>query len=203
MKMSEIILSAHQPNFMPYLGFFDKMKKSDIFVIRDEVLFVKKEFHNRNRIRINSNSLNKPQSKWINVPVKNKNDYIKNIEIKNDVNYKNRMIWNQKILHEIKASYQKAPYFEEFFPEFEKIFDNSEDKLTLLNMKIIKFLKKAFNIKSKIIIASELKLKKEHYKESNASQDLVDICKSLKADTYLSGDGGKVYLNSNPFKENE
>ena len=71
-----LIVSAHQPNFLPYLGFFDKMMKSDILVIRDEVLYVKKEFHNRNRIRINGNNPLNPQSKWISIPVIEEEDYI-------------------------------------------------------------------------------------------------------------------------------
>ena len=55
--MSDLIVSAHQPNFMPYLGFFDKMMKSDVFVIRDEVLFTKRDFHHRNKIRINGKNI--------------------------------------------------------------------------------------------------------------------------------------------------
>lgn len=192
------IVSAHQPNFLPYLGFFDKMKKSDIFVIRDEVQFVKKEFHNRNRIRINGNDKDNPQSKWVSVPVYETNGLIKDINIKKDFNHKNKN-WNELILHDIKVNYNKAPFFENFFCELEKIFDNSEDSLNLLNMKIIKFLAKVFEIKTKIIIASELNLKQLKNEKSDPSQDLADICKALNCNIYLSGIGGKDYLNKNPF----
>ena len=65
----EKIVSAHQPNFLPYLGFFDKMDKSDVFVIRDEVQFAERDYHHRNRIRINGPRNNEPQCKWIRVPV--------------------------------------------------------------------------------------------------------------------------------------
>ena len=89
---SNIILSAHQPNFLPYLGFFNKMKQSDIFIIRDEVLYIKKEYHNRNRIRINSHdNIKSPKSKWISVPVEDPNDFIKYAKIKKEARIKNKL----------------------------------------------------------------------------------------------------------------
>ncbi len=202
MKSDFLVVSAHQPNFMPYLGFFDKMQKSKIFVIRDEVLYVKKEFHNRNRIRINGNDVNEPQSKWINVPVKDPKDYILHATIKKDLKLKN-LSWNEKTLQDIKLNYEKAPYFNKFFPEIESIFDNNHDDLISLNMKLIKFLARSFQIKTKIILASELDLKPKRYEKSDASQDLAKICEVLKADVYLSGSGGKGYLNLEPFNKNK
>lgn len=191
----------HQPNFLPYLGFFDKLKRSDIFVIRDEVLFVKKNFHQRNKIRINSNdNINNPQFKWIKVPVVNMMDYITHIPIKRDA-IRDKMPWNKRILHDIKVSYEGAEHFSEFFPELKKIFDNSDEKLITLNMKLINFLKNSFGIKTKIILASDLCLKPEHYEKSDASQDIVNICKKVNANVYLSGDGAKDYINQEPFEK--
>ena len=109
-----LVVSAHQPNFLPYLGFFDKMKKSDIFVIRDEVLFIRKDYHQRNRIRINGNdNLGNPQFKWLKVPVEEKLDYIMHIPVKKEFLIK-KIPWNQKILQGIKASYKGAVFFDEY-----------------------------------------------------------------------------------------
>jgi hypothetical protein len=191
------IISAHQPNFIPYLGFFDKMSKSDIFVIRDEVLYMKKEFHNRNKIRILSN---KPQSKWISVPTDNPHNYILHTKIKNDCRIKNRP-WHKFLLNEIKSNYANSPYFKDFFPKFEDILNNEDESLLKLNMKIINFLKDKFNINTKIILASELNLKPQNYQKSDASTDLAKICEALNASTYLSGPGAKTYLSLNPFKQ--
>ncbi|MDO8509080.1 MAG: WbqC family protein [Nanoarchaeota archaeon] len=197
-KMSKV-LSAHQPNFLPYLGFFDKMQSSDIFVIRDEVLFIKKEYHNRNKIRINSHdNVNNPMSKWISAPVHHQDDFIKHILIQKEIKQKN-IQWYQSILHEIEASYSKAPYFKTFFPEFQKIFNNSETHLLSLNMKVINLIKEIFQIKTPIILASQLKLKPDHYEKSAASVDIANICQALNADIYLSGSGGRTYLNLEPF----
>jgi len=193
MKSRSLIVSAHQPNFMPYLGFFDKMQKSDILVIRDEVLYVKKEFHNRNRIRINGNDLDNSQSKWVNVPVEDPKDYIMYAKIKND------SLWNERILQTIKLNYDKAPFFEEYFPELEKIFSDRDDNLLSINMKLIRFFAHAFDIKTKIIMASYLNIRQKNYEKSDASEDLMNICKVLGGDVYLSGNGGRIYLNKEIF----
>ncbi len=195
-----LIVAAHQPNFIPYLGFFDKMKKSNIFVIRDEVLFVKNEFQNRNLIRVNSyDNLYSPTSKWLTVPVDHPYDYIKYVTIKKDVTRHNKL-WHLHMLHEIEASYANAPFFSTYFPEIKKIFDNTDDLLITLNMKIINFLKSVFKIKTEIILASTLNLKPLHYQKSDATEDLVSICQKLEAEVYLSGIGGKGYLEYNQFK---
>jgi hypothetical protein len=195
------VLSAHQPNFIPYLGFFDKMKNSDVFVIRDEVLFVKKEFHNRNRIRINSNdNINSPQSKWVSAPVEDPHDYIRHAKVSNDA-MQGGMQWNKYFLHNLEASYGRTPFFKQFFPGIKAIFENPDDSLLGLNMRIINFLKEAFSIETEIVMASSLGLKPAHYAESDATKDLIDICKKMGADVYLSGAGGKGYLDEKQFAD--
>jgi hypothetical protein len=194
------VVSAHQPNFMPYLGFFDKMQASHIFVIRDEVLFVKKEFHNRNRIRINSHdNINSPGSKWISVPVEDPKDYIKHAKIKRDSMQKG-LLWSEQIRHDIEVNYQKAPFYKKYSQQILGLFDNSDTDLLSLNMKIIEMMRKLFNIKVEIVFASELGLKPGNYQESDASEDLANICKALGADVYLSGQGGKGYLSTKFFE---
>jgi hypothetical protein len=199
--MSEVVVSAHQPNFLPYLGFFEKMRDSDVFVIRDEVLYVPKEYHNRNRIRINSNdNLNNPQSKWLNVPVVEQDDFIKYIMIKRDT-IQNKRPWNEQILHDLKVNYEKAPFFDKYYPEFEEIFKNPDDRLMDVNMRIIRLFMKAFNINTKIIYASDLGLKSAHYEKTDGSIDLLNISMALGTTTYLSGAGGRNYLNQEPFEK--
>ncbi|MFA5019706.1 MAG: WbqC family protein [Candidatus Pacearchaeota archaeon] len=195
------VMSAHQPNFMPYLGVFDKMKKSDIFVIRDEVLYVRKEFQNRNKIRINGNdNLNNPQSKWVGVPVCHKEDYIKHILINNELKIKGKN-WKHQLIHDLEANYKKTEYFNKFFPMLKEIILKEHTTLLNLNLEIMEFFRKAFNINTKIIFASQLGLKPEHYEKSNASQDIIKICKTTGANVYLSGEGGKNYLDLELFNK--
>ncbi len=198
--MSDRIMAAHQPNFLPYLGFFDKMEKSDIFIIRDEVLFVEKDYHQRNRIRINSfDNINSPQFKWIKVPVFPVKDFIKHLRIKTDFKERNRL-WRDQILHDIRVNYENTPHFDRLFNKLEDAFLNSDNSLLSLNMDIINLLKKSFSIKTKVVLASELGLKPEHYEKSDASEDLAALCKAVDANVYLSGAGAKVYLNLEPFE---
>ncbi len=202
--MSEVVISAHQPNFIPYLGFFDKMKKSDIFVIRDDVLFSsnKNSFHHRNRIRINgNNNLENPQWKWLTLPIEEKSDLIKNIRIKRNTIKKKNILWNAELLDSIEKNYKNSRFFQEYFPVFERIFDNSDETLLSLNMKIINFLKNVFGIDTKIVFASSLELKYGKDEEKNASEDLAKICEALGGKIYLSGSAGKNYLDLEPFKK--
>lgn len=195
------VLAAHQPNFMPYLGFFDKMKKADVFVIRDEVQFVKRDFHHRNRIRINSNdNINNPMHKWLSVPVEKSKDYILNIPIKKETRI-NGLEWNKQMLRDIKLNYYKTPFFDDYFSDLKSILNNSDDKLVNLNIRIINFLKKVFGINSKVVMASDLKLSNFDSEKSDASLKLAELCKELNADVYLSGSGGRNYLNLDVFKK--
>ena len=68
-----MITSIHQPNYLPWLGFFSKIKQSDLFVLFDDVQFPrgKKHFGHRNKIKTNFNA-----SKWLTVPIKNKSDMV-------------------------------------------------------------------------------------------------------------------------------
>ena len=202
--MSEVVISAHQPNFIPYLGFFDKMKKSDIFVIRDDVLFSSNSdsFQHRNKIRINgNNNLENPQWKWLTLPIEKKSDLIKNIRIKRNTIKKKDEAWNVELLSSIKKNYGNSKFFNGYFPVFERIFDNSDETLLSLNMKIINFLKNVFGIKTKVVLASSLGIEFTSGEEKNASEDLARICAALGGSVYLSGFGGKGYLDLEPFKK--
>ena len=190
----EKIVSAHQPNFLPYLGFFDKMDKSDVFVIRDEVQFAERDYHHRNRIRINGPRNNEPQCKWIRVPVTKEQKHLRQITVRNEVKDKN-VPWNIFMLRQIKSNYETAPFFSKYYPELEAILRVKTEKLIDLNMEIIKFLKRCFDINTEIVYASQL----DYDKTNDASEDLVRIAKALDADVYLSGVGGRVYLNHDSF----
>lgn len=200
--MSKITVAAHQPNFMPYLGFFDKLRKSDIFVIRDEVMFTKRDYHHRNRIRINGNdNLNKPQFHWIGVPVKDEKKYLQHIQINQDAKRGTRH-WKKELEHELTTNYGTANYYDEHFTNLMEIVNNSGNSLTEMNMQIINYIASSFKINTNIIMASELGLRSDNNDaDSDPSQDLVDICKAVGGDVYLSGDGGKNYLDLTPFKK--
>ena len=184
------IVSAHQPNFMPYLGFFDKMIRSDVFVIRDEVQFVERDYHHRNRIRIDSPRGEAPQCKWIRVPVVKEQIDLKHIRIKSRVRDKN-VPWNIFMLRQIRSNYATAPYFVKYFPELDLILRIQTTRLIDLNMAIINWLQRCFGIDTEVIYASQL----NYGKTGDPTKDLVKIAEAVDADVYLSGSGGRAYLN--------
>lgn len=182
-------IAVHQPNYLPYFGFFSKMNSSDIFVIYDDAQFVKNDYHHRNRIRIYNGW------KWLTVPVEKKYIPIKDIRINNDYLWKG-MKWPKIHLKEISDNYINCPHFTKYESEITNIYNTTYDKLIDLNMDLIYFLMNAFNINTKIVFASELDF------TSASTKRLVDIVDELDGDVYLSGSGGRDYLDVTLFEEN-
>lgn len=179
-----MIIAIHQPQYLPWLGYLDKIDRADIFVLLDSVQYKKNEWINRNRIKTASG----PQ--WITVPVSyNHPEKIMNVKIDNKTK------WGKKHLHALITNYSKSDYFEKHRPFFEEIYSRTWEKLSELNIHIIKYLLKAFDIKTDLALASDFKLSEE------PTERLIDICKILKAKTYLSGSQGKNYLNTKRFLE--
>lgn len=174
-------ITIHQPEHMIWIGLLDKIKKSDVFVILDNVQFKKNDFQNRNKIRTG----------WITVPVKKHklNTDIKDIEIA-DVR------WKKFYLNKIKECYSESKYFNKYFPMIEKIIMKDYKKLMCLNLDLMRFIFREFKIEKKIIYASNLGIKVK-----GGHNVVLAICRKLKAKTYLSGAGGKNYLNLSEFKK--
>jgi len=182
-----MIVAIHQPNYLPYLGFFDKMSQVDIFVIYDDAQFNNADFQHRNKIRIFQGW------KWLTVPVEKKLKSIKEIKIKNELHIKGKK-WSHAHLREIRENYIDSPFYAKYEHDFEGIFRENYKNLIDLNMQIISFLKDAFNIKTKIIFSSELGF------TSKSTERLVEIVESLNGDIYLSGAMGINYLNLSLFE---
>jgi len=181
-----MIIAIHQPNYLPYLGFFDKMMKSDVFVIYDDAQFNKEDFHNRNKIRIYQGW------KWLTVPVEKKLVPINQIKIRNELKNKG-LNWSDEHLRLIEDNYRDTQYYCKYKEELKTIYTSDLGKIIDLNMQLIHFLRHAFNINTKLIFSSDLDL------SSKGTQRLVEIVKTLDGDIYLSGEGGKNYLDVSLF----
>ncbi len=181
-------ITIHQPNYLPYLGFFDKMRQADIFVIYDDAQFNKEDFQHRNKFRIFHGW------KWLTVPVEKKLIPIKEIKIRNGLTNKGPT-WSDAQFKEIRDSYLDTPHYKRYENKLEEIYMKKYDKLIDLNLEIISFLMDAFNIKTKLVFSSELGF------TSRSTQRLVEIVESLSGDTYLSGSFGKNYLDASQFND--
>lgn len=183
-----MIVVIHQPNYLPYLGFFDKMKKADIFVIHDDAQFNKHEFQHRNRIRVEKGW------QYLIVPVYKKELSINQIEIKNHVQIGKRK-WSIAHFDIIRDWYKKAPYFSTYEEDLRKIYETEYEKLIDLNMELILFLMKAFDIDKEIVYSSSFGFK------SLRTHRIIDTVRAVGGDIYLSGPGGRNYLDTSLFTD--
>lgn len=182
-----MICAIHQPMFYPYIGFFDKMIKSDIFVLLDDAQFEKNGWQNRNRIRLNTGEV-----KWITVPVKHKfGQTINEVEIVNDK-------WNIKIYKTLEQSYKKSSCYNEVLNKLfiRKTFFSK--KLKHICIHSIVDVRNYYGISdyNDIKYSSSLNL------TSTKTQKLIDICHAYECDQYLAGDGSKNYLDVKLMEKN-
>ena len=181
-----MIVSIHQPEHLPWLGFFHKMIMSDVFVLLDNVQYRKNYFQNRNRIRTKDGFV------WLTVPVVSKGRSDQTIR---EVKIDNSRRWAQKHWKSICFNYSGSEYFGSFSGILSEIYKRPWESLSELNIEIIRKISGAVGIKSEMMVSSEMGV-------SGKSTDLLlDICKKLDADTYLSGRFGIEYLDESKFKK--
>jgi len=185
--MSKTVV-IHQPDFLSYLGFFHRLLHSDLYVVLDDVQFVKgtsQSWMNRDKIKTQNGE------KWLTVNVKKapRDTNINQILLNNTIN------WKKQNLDLLKQNYKKAKYFDEIFPYIEKLYENSCDALSEFNMASIFMLMELFDIKLDIEYSSNLSTTK------TKSERLVEILKQVNATHYLSGVGAKDYHEGKPFEE--
>ena len=188
LKPSKVILSMRvsilQISYLPWLGFFEQMHRSDQFVLYDDIQFTRREWRNRNRIRIEEGST------WLTVPVIQKNKYKQTLlETKID----NTTSWKRKHLETIRCHYSKTPFFDLYFPWCEKVYNSEWNYLLDLSLETIQYLKEELKIKTPIVRSSELG------GAGNKTQRLISICKKLGATHYLSGESARSYILDSEF----
>jgi len=179
-------VAIHQPNYLPYLGFFHKLSLVDTFVIMDDTQYDKK-FTNRNKIKVPGNWI------WLTVPINKKHKFVANkiVEINNEEN------WQSDHFEKINRSYSNSKFFKKNYKAFfEKIYSKKWDHLFTLNYELIIQLIDWLDIKIEVIKESELNVK------GNSTERLVNISKKIGAETYVSGIGGKEYMNEKMFETN-
>ena len=178
-----MIVSIHQPNFLPWAGYFYKVAESDVFVFLDTVQYSKNSLINRNRIKTPQGPL------WLTVPVSYRHPQsIREVEINNAAD------WRKKHLKTLEMNYRKSPCFEEIYPGIADVY-RSEDwrNLSRLNIRLASHVLEYLEIPTRTVIASNLAV------SGKSTELLVNIIKKLGGDTYLSGFGGAKYQDEDLF----
>lgn len=179
-----MIVTAHQPLYLPWLGFFHKAASADKICILDDVQFSDGDFINRNRIK----GLAGPQ--WLTVPIAKKGHgqrLIKDIVVIHDG-------WQRRHVAALRHAYARAPFFHDYIAEIEGLILRKE-WVFLFDLDIA-FLELAFSIleiQTQIILSSSLKI------EEKKSELILNMCQKLGADVYISGENGLDYLDVPKF----
>ena len=175
-------LAIHQPQYLPWLGYLDKLDRADVFVLLDTVQFKNNEWQNRNRIRTAQGW------QYLTVPVLH--EFPQRMDL---VRINNQTDWRRKHAQALETHYGKAPYYGQYAQIFREILARDWERLSLLNEAVLSALAGAFGITTPIVNASRFAAREE------PTGRLVDLCKALGADCYLAGAGGRGYLNLDEF----
>lgn len=180
-----MIVAVHQPQYLPWLGYFEKMRRADVFCFLDNVQYKKNDWQNRNRIKTAQGW------QWLTVPVHYR--YPQKI---NQVTINNSVDWKKKHLQTLISNYNRSPFFNEFKQSFEQVYSENWDYLSDLNIALIKRLRRAFGLEQRPAVrSSDFNLRED------PTDRLIDICHALKGDTYLAGRDGTQYMDLARFKQ--
>jgi hypothetical protein len=181
-----MVVAIHQPEFLPWLGFCDKAMRADVCVLLDTVQFRKNYFQNRNRIRTAKGW------DWITVPVKHP-QLVPITDVWIDV----AALGRRKNTKRIEQEYRGAPFFDRYFPDLQARLAAAHDRLSALNLDLIRFTFDALGIATPLVLASSI----APAAAGGATAVLVDLCRRLGASAYLSGISGRDYLDRARFEE--
>lgn len=183
-----MVCSAHQIHFLPYLGFFDKLLKSDTFILVDDFQYVKQGHQNRNYIKTSEGAL------WLTIPVSdfNQGDMIRDIKVSNHDFIKQH-------LGAIRGAYAKAKYFDQYFTQIEELYISCKDKEKLMDISLLffNFFIEILKPNTKIVQIKDLDVALT----DEPTHRIASMCKAVEADIYLSGDGARDYLLSEVLEE--
>ena len=177
-------LTIHQPEHLPWTGFFHKMMCADLYVYLDHVQYRKGYFQNRNKI-VN----NEGKEVWATISIKQggMHETILDKEIANDQ--------FKKYISLIESSYKHSKYFDKYFEKLRLIFMNEHKKLIDLNLDIIDFFRDELNIITPTVRSSDLNI------NNSKSKMNLDICLKLGADAFIAGPSGLDYLDIESFND--
>lgn len=188
--MARRLVTAHQANYLPYPGFFEKIGVADLFVLVDDTQFVKRGpfgWIHRNRI-LGAGA----EALWLTVPVKTHDRYLQKI---GEVEIDGAREWRRKHWKSLQFCYRSAPFFAELGPRFEALYERDWKKLLPLSAAMIELILDILGIRTPIILSSSLGL------EGKGSDYVLELARKTEATHYLSGVHGRDYLDLESFSK--
>lgn len=177
-------VTIHQPNFFPYLGYFDKAMDADLFVFMDDFQYTKRSYINRNRIKTPEGWM------WLTVPVKSSTDLnINQVEIVDNS-------WRDKHLTTLNHMYGKSTYYDQIIEYVKNLYNQSWDTIAEVNIQSLRDIFAMLEIDIPTRLTSDLDIH-----SATTTGRIIDICEQVGADEYISGSTGKEYLEVEQFDE--
>jgi len=165
-----------QPYFFPYIGYFQLIDSVDLFVVYDDVNYIKKGWINRNNIQVNQ------QPHLFSIPLQS----VSQNKLINEIAIDGNPVWKTTLLKTIAQSYKKAPFFDTVFPLVEDIIGNDEPNLALYCSNSLQKVCDYLQIKTRFATSSEI----EKDNTLKGQDKILELCRKLGATTYINAIGG-------------
>lgn len=181
--MSGRVAAIHQPNYLPWIGYFHKILRSDIFIFLDDSEYSSGSWMNRNRIKTPDGWT------WLTVPVRDSSVPIREVRIANQNN------WSEEHWKSLTHNYGGAPYFEEWRPYLADVYDKEWERLYPLNFHLSEEICNELGVAYEFVEASTFDI------SGTGSERLAKLCDAVDADRYLCGMGADGYMSESDFEE--
>jgi hypothetical protein len=180
-----MILAAHQPHYLPWLGYLDKLAKADLFVVMDDLQYEAQNYQNRQRMKLADGTA------WLTVPLVHAGQGDRICDKRIDNTGGARHHWQRRTWRTLEVHYGRARWFARYRDELHAVYSQPWISLVELDMKMLELARNWLAIRTPIVRASSLGL-------AGAKTDrLIDLCKKVGARAYLTGSGGSAgYLDA-------
>lgn len=179
------VVCIHQPDFLPYLGFFHRLLATDVFVYLDDAQFLRRGsgWHNRDKIKTAAGE------RWLTVPVR-----AGRLERRIcDVALSEQPHWREKHLNLLREHYRGAPFFGACYPEIEALYRAEATMMVDFNVRLLRHFYRVFGLQVDARYASDLAV------PGHSNERLINLIRAVGGTHYLSGTGARAYLDETMF----
>lgn len=187
--LNKKVVVIHQPNFFPWLGYFDKIVRSDVFILLDDVQFPKTGGGWSNRVKLLVGS----EGNWVTAAIDRNFSGTRNI---NEMNYLANNPWRDKIKKTLEFNYKKHPFYAETMDWFEPLLLNEESNIAAYNMHLIRTIVQLLGLgEDKLKVASALAA------QGQSNERLCSLTRLVGGTVYMCGGGADGYQDEAVFAE--
>jgi hypothetical protein len=181
------IVAIHQPNFFPWLGFFDKISRADIFILLDHVQIPKTGGTWTNRVKL---LFSDGKPRWVTVPIKRTHHGVQQV---NEIQINYSTDWQKQMLKTLWANYSKTPHYHDILTLLEPMILKDTENLAEFNISIIDELIRKLRLSSRLVRSSELQV------QGTSNELLISLVQSVGGTAYLCGGGASEYMDNTKY----